>query len=170
MPYKRGQKWVAQVRINGKRKEKIFLNKKEAIAWESESRSNPEEIWPEKTNTVSLFDWSQAYLDYAKAQFASVTYDEKKADVQKTPQRDRPYASCFRIDAWPYSGLYHETETGAVRLCGKQGPEEFGRSMELGDGVYEPQSPKTESLPGKKNAGGQKSPVYASGRRFLEGI
>ena len=79
MPYKKGQKWVAQVRINGKRKEKIFLNKRDAIVWESESRSNPEEIWPEKTNTVSLFDWSQAYLDYAKAQFAQVTYDEKKA-------------------------------------------------------------------------------------------
>jgi len=79
MPYKRGQKWVAQVRINGKRKEKIFPNKKEAIAWESEGRSNPEEIWPEKTNTVSLFDWSQAYLNIAKVQFANVTYDEKRS-------------------------------------------------------------------------------------------
>ncbi len=28
---------------------------------------------------VSLFDWSQAYLDNAKAQFASVTYNEKRA-------------------------------------------------------------------------------------------
>lgn len=79
MPYKKCQKWVAQVRINGKRKEKIFLNKRDAIIWESESRSNPEEIWPEKTNTVSLFDWSQLYLDYAEAQFANVTYEEKRA-------------------------------------------------------------------------------------------
>ncbi len=78
MPYKKGQKWVAQVRVCGRRKGKIFLNKKEAVAWESASRSNPEEIWPEKTNTVSLFDWSQAYLDFAKAQFANVTYDEKR--------------------------------------------------------------------------------------------
>ncbi len=79
MPYKRGQKWVAQVRVNGKRKEKIFLNKKEAVAWESGSRSNPEQIWPAKTNTVSLFDWSQEYLDFAKAQFADITYKEKKS-------------------------------------------------------------------------------------------
>ena len=79
MPYKRGQKWVAQVRVGVKRKEKIFLNKKDAVAWESESRSNPEEIWPEKTSTVSLFDWSQAYLDFAEAQFANVTYKEKKS-------------------------------------------------------------------------------------------
>jgi integrase len=28
---------------------------------------------------VSLFNWSQAYLDFAKAQFANVTYEEKKA-------------------------------------------------------------------------------------------
>lgn len=79
MPYKKGQKWVAQVRVSGKRKEKIFLSKTEAKGWESECRSNPEEIWPEKTNTVSLFDWSQLYLDYAEAQFAAVTYEEKKA-------------------------------------------------------------------------------------------
>ena len=79
MPYKKGQKWVAQVRVGVKRKGKIFLNKKDAIAWESESRSNPEVIWPEKTNTVSLFDWSQAYLDFAEAQFANVTYKEKKS-------------------------------------------------------------------------------------------
>lgn len=90
MPYKKGQKWVAQVRVNGKRKEKIFLNKKDAVAWESKSRSNPEEIWPEKTNTVSLFDWSQAYLDYAKVQFVQATYDEKKAVFKRLLQETDP--------------------------------------------------------------------------------
>lgn len=79
MPYKRGQKWVAQVKTKKGRKEKIFLTKKDAITWESEVRSNPEMIWPEKTNTVSLFDWSQKYLDYAQVQFSQVTYKEKKA-------------------------------------------------------------------------------------------
>ena len=67
------------MRISGKRKEKIFLNKKDAVAWESESWSNPDTIWPEKTNTVSLFDWSQSYLDYSEATFADVTYSEKKS-------------------------------------------------------------------------------------------
>ena len=66
------------MRINGKRKERIFLNKKEAVAWESKARANPEEIWSEKISTVSLFDWSQAYLGVAKIQFAKVTYDEKR--------------------------------------------------------------------------------------------
>ncbi len=79
MPYKRGQKWVAQVKTKKGRKEKIFLNKKDALTWESNARSNPESLWPEKINTVSLFDWSQKYLDYAKAQFSQVTYKEKKA-------------------------------------------------------------------------------------------
>jgi integrase len=83
MPYKKGQKWVAQVRINGRRKEKVFLIKREAIAWESDTRTNPETIWPEKTDTVSLFDWSQAYLNYAEAQFAYATYDEKRVAFKR---------------------------------------------------------------------------------------
>lgn len=83
MPYKRGQKWVAQVRVNGRRREKVFPSKREALAWESAGRSNPEAIWPARTGTVSLFDWSQAYLDHAKAQFAHVTYDEKRAMFQR---------------------------------------------------------------------------------------
>lgn len=78
MPYKRGLKWIAQVRIDGKRKEKIFLSKKDAIAWESNTRTNPLEIWPQKTDTASLFDWSQQYLDYAKAQYCDATYNEKR--------------------------------------------------------------------------------------------
>lgn len=97
MPYKRGQKWVAQVRVNGKRKEKVFLNKKEAVAWESESRLNPEEIWPEKINTVSLFDWSQAYLDYSKAQFADVTYREKRGMFKRLLKELDPALSVFEL-------------------------------------------------------------------------
>jgi len=56
---------------------------KKAVAWESESRLNPEKIWPEKTNTVSLFDWSQAYLNIAQIQFAKVTYDEKRLTFRR---------------------------------------------------------------------------------------
>jgi integrase len=83
MPYEKGQKWGAQVRLCGKRKEKIFLNKKDAVAWDGESRSNPKETWLEKTDTVSLLDWSQAYLDYAKAQFADTTYAEKRVTFKR---------------------------------------------------------------------------------------
>ena len=78
MPYKKGQKWVAQVRLNGRRREKVFPSKREALAWESAGRSNPEAIWPARTGTVSLFEWSQAYLDYAKAKFVRISYDEKR--------------------------------------------------------------------------------------------
>ncbi len=35
--------------------------------------------WVEKTGTVCLFDWSAAYLDYAKIKFSEKTYKEKKA-------------------------------------------------------------------------------------------
>ena len=39
MPTKRGKKWAGRVMINGKRKEKTFSTKKDALAWESLTRS-----------------------------------------------------------------------------------------------------------------------------------
>jgi len=79
MPYKRGKKWVAQVRINGIRREKIFLSKKDAVAWEVAMKQNPETVLSQQTNTASLFDWSQAYLSSAEARFAKSTYEEKRS-------------------------------------------------------------------------------------------
>lgn len=79
MPYKRGKKYVGQVRRNGKRIERVFLVRKEARAWEAEMRKMPEEEWNGKTNTICLFDWSQAYLNHAKIMFVLKVYREKKA-------------------------------------------------------------------------------------------
>jgi integrase len=78
MPYKKETKWIAQVRVSGKRKEKIFPTRKEAVAWESAARQSPETYLEPEINTISLFDWAQAYLDFAKAKFAHVTYEEKR--------------------------------------------------------------------------------------------
>jgi integrase len=41
------------------------------------------EEWNGKTNTVSLIDWSQAYLDHAKSMFAEKTYHEKRSGFRK---------------------------------------------------------------------------------------
>jgi integrase len=79
MPYKRGMKHIGQTRRNGKKKEKVFLTRKEALNWESEMRQKPENEWNGMTNTVCLADWAQAYLDHAKAGCVSKTYKEKKA-------------------------------------------------------------------------------------------
>lgn len=77
MPYKRGQKWMAQVRKNGVRHQKVFLTKKEAKDWESEMRRKPFEEWNEKTDTACLGDWAQAYLDAVKVTYTVKTYKEK---------------------------------------------------------------------------------------------
>lgn len=77
MPYARGKKWIAQVRKDGKRREKVFLTKKEAIAWEAKMQRKPVEDWNGKTATISLGDWAQKYLDYAQSRFSSKTYKEK---------------------------------------------------------------------------------------------
>lgn len=78
MPYKRGEKWVAQVRKEGIRKEKIFLTKKEALEWEAETKKTSTDSWNKRTDTASLGDWAQAYMDHAKSMFVIETYDEKR--------------------------------------------------------------------------------------------
>jgi integrase len=80
MPYKRGHKWVAEVRRNGKRKQALFRTKTEAQAWETEWRKKPPEDWQESVMTTesSLINWANDYLTYARAMFTIKTYNEKK--------------------------------------------------------------------------------------------
>jgi len=78
MPYKRGKKYIGQVRKNGKRIEKVFLTRKEALSWEAETGKTPETEWHGKTNTVCLFDWAEAYLTYVKVKYVAKVYKEKK--------------------------------------------------------------------------------------------
>ena len=42
-------------------------------------RRKPVSDWKEKTATVCLGDWAQAYLDIAKVRFSPKTYDEKRS-------------------------------------------------------------------------------------------
>ena len=80
MPWKKGKnKYIAQVRRNGQRRERVFQTLKEAKAWEAKMRKLSEEEWSGKTNTVSLADWSQAYLDHAQSMFSTKTYKEKRS-------------------------------------------------------------------------------------------
>jgi integrase len=80
MPYKRGRKWVAQVRKKQVRKEAIFSTKAEALAWEVEMRKTPSEsrLQPETPTGCSLIDWASAYLTFAQTRFTKRVYDEKK--------------------------------------------------------------------------------------------
>ena len=90
MPYKRGDKWMGQVRKDGKRREKVFLTKKEALRWEAEMRRKPVEVWNKKTVTVCLGDWAQAYMNFAKARFVHKTYDEKRSMFRRFFQQIAP--------------------------------------------------------------------------------
>jgi integrase len=80
MPYKRGDKWIAQVRKQGKRKEAIFRTEKEALNWEADWRRKPLEEWElQQTHTGScLIDWAEDYLNFAKIKFTKKVYEEKR--------------------------------------------------------------------------------------------
>ena len=82
MPYKRGSKWVAQIRKKGVRKEKIFLTKKDAVHWEAEQRKKSEEI-PREVPTITLYDWAGDYLNFARSKYSTKTYDEKCSVFRK---------------------------------------------------------------------------------------
>jgi integrase len=77
MPYKRGMKYIGQIRRNRQKREKVFQTRKEALDWEAKMRQKPENEWNGKTNTACLADWAQAYLDDVKAMNVEKTYKEK---------------------------------------------------------------------------------------------
>lgn len=78
MPYKRGQKWYAQVRKDGIKKERVFPTKKQAMDWEAEMRRKPASDWGKPIDMVCLGDWAQLYLDFARTSFSTKTYQEKR--------------------------------------------------------------------------------------------
>lgn len=80
MPYKRGKRWMAQVRINDKKHRKTFPTKAEALAWEVGQKGNSKEqsFQSVQIRMVSLADWATKYMDYAQVKFSAKTYDEKK--------------------------------------------------------------------------------------------
>ena len=79
MPYKRGQKWYAQIRKEGTKLERVFQTKKEAMDWEAEMRKKPASEWSGKTDMVCLNDWAQKYLDFCRSSFSNNTYVEKRS-------------------------------------------------------------------------------------------
>jgi len=98
MPYKKGQKWVAQVRKEGTQKNKRFKTKKEALAWEAEMRQKPTNDWQEKIDTICLGDWAQVYMDYAQTKFVPKTYDEKQAVFRRFFREFKPAKSVSELN------------------------------------------------------------------------
>ncbi len=99
MPYKKGDKWVAQVRKTGRKREKIFQTKREAIAWEVEQKNLPDKEWEEKIPTACLIDWATKYLDYAKVKFSRKTFDEKRSMFKRFFKAVDPALPVDKLDA-----------------------------------------------------------------------
>lgn len=97
MPYRiptDGQ-WMAQVTIRGKKHRHRCPTKKEALQWEQEEKEKYRRGETYQTRTVSLGEWANEYLDYAKQCFCESTYTEK----------------CFAFREFFASGIPPETPT-----------------------------------------------------------
>ena len=77
MPYKRGRVWIAQIRIQDRRREKRFKSKQEALNWEAEERKKPIETLKTPME-YSLGQWANEYLKFAETKFSRHTFSEKK--------------------------------------------------------------------------------------------
>ncbi|MDR1660642.1 MAG: site-specific integrase [Desulfovibrio sp.] len=79
MPYQMPNgKWRGKRMINGKVKTKVFLGKREAIAWEVQQSVEAWNAPALTTPTICLLDFANAYLDFAKERFAKTTMCEMK--------------------------------------------------------------------------------------------
>ena len=141
------------------RKERLFKTKTEATQWENEVKdllrgSIPEEdikrlldeglspkaipeAWEsEQTPTVSLLEWTTAYLDHAKMSVSEGMYREKRSILSRfLKQHGRPQAS---VENLTVSQAYDYLQRQAKRRSkqyGQQGSDPFGSGLELGDEI-----------------------------------
>lgn len=78
MPWRKGQKWIAQVRERGHRIQKVFATKQESWEWEVNQRKVPASEWRVDTGS-SLGRTAAEYLTYSKTKHSKKTYEEKKS-------------------------------------------------------------------------------------------
>ena len=77
MPYqmKNGQ-WRGKRMINGCTKTKCFGTRRDALLWEAQQNEN---LWMEQERPiVTVLDWANSYLDYARERYVFKVYDAKR--------------------------------------------------------------------------------------------
>ena len=85
---KRGKKrWRASITKDGKTYQQLFpdatkASKKKALLWEQEKLQEIESAVTHM-GCSNLYEWANAYLDYARENFAEITYKEKIAVFKK---------------------------------------------------------------------------------------
>lgn len=91
MPYQQPNgKWRATKMIDGKRKQKLFPTKKEALKWET--AQNVESWEKNKIPTVLWIDFATAYLKYAEDKFSHKTFMEKRLAFRRSMKDIDPQA------------------------------------------------------------------------------
>lgn len=91
--------WRAQVKINGKKHQRLCKTKKEARAWEEQQRQIATSL---ETNTTSLAQWGTRYLAWCESKGMSEgTFKEKQAALQGLLQFDEvdPLSPVADLDA-----------------------------------------------------------------------
>ena len=72
-------KWLAQAMIDGRRRQKVFDTKSEALEWEVEQRKSGG--FQTSTDSLTLMEWANDYLDFSQ-RFSERTRWEKKNAFQ----------------------------------------------------------------------------------------
>jgi integrase len=76
MPWKKGRKWIGQVRDGSRRIQKVFTLKADAISWESDQKEVPANQWKTRS-TSSLLGLANDYLAYSRTKHSPKTFGEK---------------------------------------------------------------------------------------------
>jgi integrase len=108
MPYKHKKNgktvWMAQVKIDGKKKRQVFTKKEDAKKWEVEQKEKAA-LPPEQTiPTTSFLEWATLYLDHS-VRYSPKTYSEKKSALKrllKTVKPDADVQTFRKMDALKY--------------------------------------------------------------------
>jgi len=79
MPYydKQKQRYVGQIRRNGKYVRKFFQTQKEAYKWEIDQAENPNSPKP-SISTICLIEFLTQYLEFSEQKHSKKTFEEKK--------------------------------------------------------------------------------------------
>ncbi|QLA16727.1 tyrosine-type recombinase/integrase [Desulfolutivibrio sulfoxidireducens] len=80
-------KWLASVMKEGRRRQKVFDTKAEALEWEAEQRKATSPMTP--TVSLTLLEWATQYLNFSE-KFSSRTMWEKKAAFKELLKKVDP--------------------------------------------------------------------------------
>ena len=107
---------------------------------------------------------------YAKAQFANVTYDEKRAMFKRLLQEIDPALPVSELTPGHIQAYITKQKLERSGYAANKDRKNLVAAWNWGIEYMNPNLPRPNPCQVKKMPEDQKSPIYASGRRFLESI